>query len=92
MIKSSFTLFQGHIMDQPILSVISESLMIVTGTDDIAVSVETKATDVEGWDSLANVRLFIELEGRYGIRFSASEIEGLKNVGEITELISSKTA
>lgn len=77
-------------MSDQLVSAISTALENVTGEDDLSITSETKASDVDGWDSLANVRLFIELEGEFNIRFNASEIENLKNVGDIAQLISSK--
>lgn len=77
-------------MTEQVVSAIQVALENVTGEDDISITNETKASDVENWDSLANVRLFIELEGEFNIRFNAAEIENLKNVGEIAQLISSK--
>jgi acyl carrier protein len=47
---------------------------------------------VNGWDSLGNVRLFIELERVCGVRFSAAEISSLKNVGQLAELLERKSA
>lgn len=79
-------------MSDATIEAINSALQNVVGDDDIDVSADTKAADVEGWDSLANVRLFIELEGKFGIRFNASEIENLKNIGEISNLILSKTS
>lgn len=80
----------GINMSDSLVQTIKTALENVTGEDDLAISAETSAADVDGWDSLANVRLFIELEGELGLRFNASEIENLKNVGDIAQLISSK--
>lgn len=48
------------------------------------------AADVEGWDSLGNVRLFVELERKFSVRFSAAEITSLKSVGQLVDLIEKK--
>lgn len=50
------------------------------------------ATDVDGWDSLSHIRLMLTVEKAFGIKFAASEIGKLKNVGELAHLIQSKTA
>jgi len=51
---------------------------------------ELTARMVEGWDSLGNVRLFVELETVFGVRFNATEIASLENVGQLADLIEKK--
>ncbi|MGY8679176.1 acyl carrier protein [Bradyrhizobium sp. UFLA05-153] len=58
--------------------------------DDLSVTPETTAEDVDGWDSLTHVRLVLAVSKAFGVRFSASEIGGLKNVGEFANLIGQK--
>jgi len=48
------------------------------------------AKDVAGWDSLRNIRLMLTIEKAYKVRFSASEIGTLKNVGDLVRLIQAK--
>lgn len=64
----------------------------VMDADDVELTDETTANDVEEWDSLSHVRLIIAIERHYGIKFSNAEIEGLKKFGDIVTLIQSKTA
>lgn len=58
--------------------------------DTIVLRPDLTAADVEGWDSLAHVRLLLTVERKMGIRFNAAEAGKLKNVGELLELIDSK--
>ena len=58
--------------------------------DSIVLSPGTTARDIDGWDSLAHVRLMLTVERKFGIKFSASEIASLKNVGELASVIQSK--
>lgn len=60
--------------------------------DSIAATPELTADDVEGWDSMAHLRVMFSVEEAFGVKFAASEISGLKNVGELAGLIESKTA
>ena len=53
---------------------------------------ETTALDVEGWDSLAHVNLVIAIEQHYRIKFELGELQKLRNVGEMAELIQRKLA
>ena len=78
--------------NEEILTSIETALQNVTGNSDISLSAESKASDVEEWDSLANVRLFIEMEGVFGVRFTATDMDGLKDVGEMVSLVKAKLA
>jgi acyl carrier protein len=55
--------------------------------EDLKLARTTVATDVEGWDSLAHVRLMIATEREFGCRFNSTEISKLKNVGELVDLV-----
>jgi acyl carrier protein len=57
----------------------------------LILSSESNASNVEGWDSLAHVNLIVAIEKRYGIKFALAELQELKNVGEMAELIRKKT-
>jgi acyl carrier protein len=48
------------------------------------------ADDVVGWDSLSHVNLIVAIEREFKIRFTTREIAGLKNVGELMDLIAGK--
>ena len=60
--------------------------------EDIQINVDTTANDIDGWDSLAQIRLILQIEKRLSLHFDASEIEKLENVGQMAELISQKQA
>ena len=56
----------------------------------LALSRETAAKDVEGWDSLAHINIMIAIEKDFKVRFKTSDIVGLKKIAELADLISSK--
>ena len=58
--------------------------------DDIVVTPELAATDVEEWDSLTHISLVIMVEERFGIKFRVGEVEATKNVGEFMNIISER--
>jgi acyl carrier protein len=58
--------------------------------DDLSLTPETTADDVDGWDSLTHIRLVLAVSKAFGVKFSASEIGNLKNVGEFAALIEKK--
>jgi acyl carrier protein len=64
----------------------------VLDDDEIVLAPHLTAGDVEGWDSLAHVRLILTIERAFGVSFTASEVGRLKNVGELASLIQSKAS
>lgn len=71
---------------------LTEILRDVFEHDTVTARDELIAADVEGWDSMGNVRLFLAIEQDFGVRFSAGEIGAIKNVGELLALIQKKRA
>jgi acyl carrier protein len=59
--------------------------------DSIVIRPDLSADDVDAWDSLTHIRLILTVEKAFNVKFSASDIGKLKNVGELAELIRSKT-
>ena len=66
---------------------LSEIMRDVFDVDDLEYRDSLKADDVEGWDSLSHVRFLIAVEKEFGFRFTSSEIDGFKNVGEVLDVI-----
>ena len=59
--------------------------------DTINLTEETTADDIERWDLFNHINILAAAEIRWGIRFHTAEIEGLKNVGQLAQLIAHKT-
>lgn len=58
--------------------------------NDIKISAETTANDIDGWDSLSHVNLVVAIEKHFGIKFRSSEIMKWKNVGMMHDSIVEK--
>ena len=58
--------------------------------ENIALTPATTAKDVEGWDSLTNMRLITAIEKHYNIRFGLREIPKFKHVGDLCASIQAK--
>jgi len=58
--------------------------------DDITLSPEMTADDVDGWDSLSHVNLIVTIEARFNIKFTQKELLTFKNVGDLMSSIQSK--
>jgi len=58
--------------------------------DDLVLTDETTADDVEEWDSLSHVQLVVALEKAFAIKFSSREILSWDNVGDLVDCIAKK--
>jgi acyl carrier protein len=55
--------------------------------DDVRVTPELSAHDVEEWDSLLQISLVLGVEKAFNVRFRVGEVENTKNLGEFADLI-----
>ncbi len=77
-------------MSEEIYHKLTEILHEVFDDDSIVAKPDLTAKDVEAWDSVSNVRLFVAIESELGIQFSNAEITQLKNVGDLAAAIDRK--
>ena len=75
-----------------ILADVQDIFRDVFDEEEIVIKDETNADDIEDWDSLAQVRLTVAVEKKFGIKFDFGELTALHNVGEMLELIGKKMA
>lgn len=59
--------------------------------EDITVSAQTTSADIEDWDSLTHITLIAEVEDTFGFKFSMKDVLGMKNVGEMADIIEKNT-
>ena len=64
----------------------------VMDLEDVALTDDTTANDIEEWDSLSHIRLIIAIERSFGIKFTNAEIESLKKFGDLVALVGRKKA
>jgi acyl carrier protein len=53
---------------------------------------ESNASNVAGWDSLAHINLISAIEQQFEISFTLGELQELRNVGEMIDLMERKLA
>ena len=58
--------------------------------ESIVISEETTSDDIEDWDSFAQMNLIVAMEKQFRVKFNIKEINSLKNVGEMIELIKAR--
>ncbi|MGA2536910.1 MAG: acyl carrier protein [Terracidiphilus sp.] len=61
-------------------------------TPSIALSPDTTAADIPGWDSFNHINLIISIEAEFRIKFQAAELEAMHNVGALVDRIEKKLA
>ena len=59
--------------------------------EDLTISNSTNSDDIEEWDSLNHISLVLSIEKCFNIRFMTGEVQSLKDVGEMIELLKEKT-
>lgn len=69
---------------QPIFQDVLDAPQLIIDRDDSAKS-------IEGWDSLVHISLIASVEGEFGVRFALGELEELKNIGDMIDLIEKKS-
>ena len=60
--------------------------------DDIALTPQTTAADIEGWDSFAQIEIILAAQERFGIKLTTVEIDSLRRVGDLVQAIAAKVA
>lgn len=73
-----------------ILTQVQEIFRDTFDIDDLVVTNETTADDVEEWDSLSHVQLVVALEKHFNIKFTSREILSWDNVGDLIDCIGKK--
>ena len=62
----------------------------VLKNDDVVLTDDTTAQDVNGWDSLTHVTIISEMEKHFGLRFSLREMLSWKSVGKMLDTLEKK--
>jgi len=73
-----------------ILTELQEVFRDVLDNNEIVLTPETVADDVEEWDSLAHIQLVVAIGKRFGLKFSTEEVISWTNVRSIMDTIQSR--
>lgn len=66
---------------------LNEVFRDVFDDEDITVTDDTTSEDIEDWDSLEHINLVVATEKKFGVKFTMGEVTGMKNVGEMVDII-----
>ncbi|OAV71540.1 acyl carrier protein [Bacteroidales bacterium Barb4] len=73
-----------------ILAKVQGIFIDVLDNEEIKLTDETTADDVDEWDSLSHIQLVVTIEKQLRIKFTSKEILFWKNVGEMIDCIAIK--
>lgn len=72
---------------QNILDQLREIFIRILDDENVVINFSTTASDVDNWDSINHLQLIVAIEKKFQIRFTASEIQSYKNVGDICDSV-----
>jgi acyl carrier protein len=58
--------------------------------EGIILTRQTTADDIDAWDSLSHMNLIVAVELRFKVKFALGELQTLKNVGDLSDLVDKK--
>jgi len=62
----------------------------VFSDDTLVLTPQTSTDQVAGWDSVKMVTIILGVEQRFDVRLRSREVDKLKNVGDLANLVKSK--
>ncbi len=72
---------------ETILEKLSDVFRDVFDDDDLALTRETTAADIEEWDSLNQIKLILGCEKTFDLRLKPREINSLQDIGAMVDHI-----
>ena len=76
--------------EQEILSAVQDIFRDNFDDDSLEINRSTCADDIEDWDSLEHINLVSAVEKAFGMKFRMQEVSGMKNVGEMADIIAAR--
>lgn len=76
--------------NQEIKDKVFEIIRSVFAEQDLAITENTTAADVAGWDSFNHMNLIMQVEEAFGITFKTEEIGKMGRVGELIASVRNK--
>jgi acyl carrier protein len=73
-----------------VLSNLQELFREILDIPDLVLTEDMSAKDVPEWDSLNHVRIISATEQKFAVQLTSAEIEKLKCVGDLSNLVASK--
>lgn len=76
---------------EEVMAKLTEIFRDVFDDNRIVIDDNTTADDIDDWDSLEHINLVEAVENEFGMKFKMQEVSGMKNVGEMAEIVCSRS-
>jgi len=73
-----------------IFAQLNEIFCDVLDIEEVSLTDETTAEDIDEWDSLGHIQLIGAIENKFKVKFSAQELMAWKNVGDMVDCMQNK--
>lgn len=73
-----------------IIEIIRDVLVTVLKHEKFEMHDELSVADVDGWDSLSHMIIINEIESRFKMRFKLKELNKLRSMGTLIDLVENK--
>ncbi|MBR6669726.1 MAG: acyl carrier protein [Ruminococcus sp.] len=70
-----------------IMTRLTEIFRDVFDDNSIVINENTTSNDIDEWDSIEHINLIGAVEEEFKLRFKMKEVSGMKNVGEMIDII-----
>lgn len=71
---------------------IKQIIIDILDDDNLDITMETNADDIEDWDSLAQMNIMVSVSKKFKVKFNVEEIASLHNVGDLVKAVEAKLA
>ena len=77
-------------MNSDIFNEIRFIFLDILQCDEAVIHENSSANEIVQWDSLAHINLVIAIERKFGMKFALGELQDLKNIKDLVNLVESK--
>jgi len=75
---------------QEVFNRLNEIFQDIFDDEELVVTDETCADDVEDWDSLRHITLISAVEKAFGMKFAMKEVLEMENVGAMADILAER--
>jgi acyl carrier protein len=73
--------------DADIYTQLTDIVRDVLMNDDLVLTPQLTAKEVEGWDSFKMIEIVMAVEANFGLKVQSKQLDSLENVGDLVALI-----